>query len=88
MIIVVLKMLFIFWQITLPDGSVRAGESWRSTPYSIAASISQGLAESTVVAQVDGEVYDLDRPLTQDCKLKLLKFDDPLAKTVSNCYIF
>uniref|UniRef100_A0A2P2HX70 threonine--tRNA ligase n=2 Tax=Hirondellea gigas TaxID=1518452 RepID=A0A2P2HX70_9CRUS len=69
-------------QITLPDGSVKEGQSWRSTPYTIAASISQGLADTTVVAKVDGQVWDLDRPLTNDCKLKLLKFDDPDAKTV------
>jgi len=69
-------------KVTLPDGTVKPGESYRSTPYSVAASISQGLAESTVVAQVDGDVYDLDRPLTKDCTLKLLKFDDPEAKKV------
>jgi len=69
-------------KITLPDGTVKEGESYRSTPYSIAATISQGLAESTIIAKVDGEVYDLDRPLTEDCSLKLLKFDDPDAKTV------
>ena len=83
-----LKVLGIVFglQITLPDGSTRAGESWRSTPYSIAANISQGLAESTVVAKVDGEVWDLDKPLTRDCKLKLLKFDDDEAKAVSTYF--
>ena len=25
---------------------------------------------------MDGEVFDLDRPLEGDCKLELLKFDD------------
>lgn len=75
-------------QITLPDGSVRTGESWRTTPYSVAAGISQGLAESVIVAEVDGEVWDLDRPLTKDCKLKLLKFDDPAAKTVGGAHMF
>ena len=29
-----------------------------------------------------GELWDLNRPLTGDCKLQLLKFDDPEAKTV------
>lgn len=38
--------------ITLPDGSVKAGTSWVTTPYDIAASIAQGLADSSVVAKV------------------------------------
>lgn len=32
--------------------------------------------ESVVVAQVDGNVWDLDRPLESDCKLKFLIFED------------
>lgn len=69
-------------KITLPDGAVKDGKSWQTTPYEVAQSISQGLAENTVVAKVNGEVWDLDRPLEQDCKLELLKFDDDEAKTV------
>jgi len=38
---------------------------------------SQGLADSCVIAKVNGEVWDLDRPLETDCELRLLKFDDP-----------
>jgi len=30
-----------------------------------------------VIAKVNGEVWDLDRPLESDCELRLLKFDDP-----------
>jgi len=70
-------------KVTLPDGTVKEGESWRSTPYSIAQSISQGLAEKSIVAKVDGEVYDLDRPLEKDCQLQLLtQFDDDEAQKV------
>lgn len=39
-------------QITLPDGSVKEGTSWETTPMSIAVGISKGLAEKTVVAKV------------------------------------
>lgn len=74
--------LFIL-QVTLPDGAVKEGQSWRTTPFDIAQGISQGLAENTVVAKVDGEVWDLDRPLEGDCKLELLKFDNNDAKAVS-----
>jgi len=38
---------------------------------------SQGLADNCVIAKVNNEVWDLDRPLEGDCKLHLLKFDDP-----------
>ena len=43
---------------------------------------SQGLADNTVIAKVNGELWDLDRPLEEDCELKLLKFDDPEGQYV------
>lgn len=69
-------------KITLPDGSEREGESWRTTPIAIAQGISQGLADSTIVAKVNGELWDLDRPFESDARLQLLKFDDEEAKAV------
>ncbi|KAG5675599.1 hypothetical protein PVAND_005491 [Polypedilum vanderplanki] len=69
-------------QITLPDGKIVEGLSWETTPFQIAAGISQGLADNTVVAKVDDEVWDLDRVLEKSCALKLLKFDDPEAQAV------
>ncbi len=61
---------------TLPDGKTLSGKAWESTPYELAATISKGLADSCVVAKIDGEVWDLDRPLEGDCTMQLLKFDD------------
>ncbi|XP_035209779.1 threonine--tRNA ligase 1, cytoplasmic-like isoform X2 [Stegodyphus dumicola] len=69
-------------KITLPDGKVVEGESWRTTPYQIAQGISQGLADSVVIAKVNGELWDLDRPLESDCKLELKKFDSEEGKQV------
>ena len=51
-----------------------------STPAILACS--QGLADNTVIAKVNGELWDLDRPLEEDCELKLLKFDDPEGEYV------
>uniref|UniRef100_UPI00358E2C63 threonine--tRNA ligase 1, cytoplasmic isoform X1 n=1 Tax=Myxine glutinosa TaxID=7769 RepID=UPI00358E2C63 len=68
--------------ISLPDGKQLQAESWRTTPYQLACTISQGLADSTVIAKVDGKVWDLDRPLENDCSLQLLKFDDEDAQAV------
>merc|ERR1719376_252617 len=69
-------------KITLPDGAVKEGKAWETTPYSVAASISQGLADSTVVAKVNGDLWDLDRPLEKDAALQLLKYDDPEGQCV------
>lgn len=68
--------------ITLPDGKIVNGVSWETTPYEVAKGISQGLADNTVVAKVNGEVWDLDRVLEENCSLQLLKFDDPDAQAV------
>ena len=38
--------------VTLPDGSVKEGTAWVTTPYEIAAGISQGLADSAIVAKI------------------------------------
>lgn len=44
---------------------------------------SQGLADNTVIAKVNQVVWDLDRPLEEDCTLELLKFEDEEAQAVS-----
>ncbi|KAJ9586255.1 hypothetical protein L9F63_020117 [Diploptera punctata] len=69
-------------KITLPDGKVVEGQSWRTTPYEIAKGISQGLADNSVISKVNGELWDLDRPLEEDTKLQLLKFDDTEGQQV------
>lgn len=47
---------------------------------------SQGLADNTVIAKVNNSVWDLDRPLEEDCSLQLLKFDDEEAQAVSQMF--
>jgi len=69
-------------KVTLPDGKEVAGESWRTTPYDIAVGISKGLADNCVVAKINGELWDLDRPLEHDVKLELIKFDDEEGQAV------
>jgi hypothetical protein len=34
------------------------------------------LARAVLVAEVDGKMWDLSRPLESSCSLKLLKFED------------
>uniref|UniRef100_A0A7M4EQ77 threonine--tRNA ligase n=1 Tax=Crocodylus porosus TaxID=8502 RepID=A0A7M4EQ77_CROPO len=69
-------------KIILTDGNVVEGESWKTTPYQIGAGISQGLAENAVIAKVNGELWDMDRPLEGDCTLDLLTFDNEEAQAV------
>lgn len=46
-------------------------------------SFSQGLADNAVISRVNGELWDLDRPLERDCSLELLRFDSEDAQAVS-----
>lgn len=68
--------------VTLPDGKTVSARSWETTPYAVACGISQGLADATVVAKINGVLWDLDRPLEEDCTLQLVKFDDADGKAV------
>lgn len=63
-------------KIVLPDASVKAGVKGATTPLDIANEISKSLAKKCVVAKVDGQTWDLFRPLEGDCALALLSFDD------------
>ncbi|KAI0965129.1 hypothetical protein F4678DRAFT_467797 [Xylaria arbuscula] len=68
--------------VTLADGSTKPGKSWETSPSSIALSISRSLLDRTVIAKVDGELWDLERPLEKSCKLELLDFTHPEGKQV------
>uniref|UniRef100_A0A671NAG0 threonine--tRNA ligase n=1 Tax=Sinocyclocheilus anshuiensis TaxID=1608454 RepID=A0A671NAG0_9TELE len=60
--------------VQLPDGQTLKATAWVSSPYQLACAISQALADSCVIARVNGELWDLDRPLETDCSLELLRF--------------
>lgn len=62
-------------KITLPDASVREVPAG-STAIEVGKSISEGLARVIVSAKVNDEVWDLNRPINEDSRLALLKFDD------------
>uniref|UniRef100_A0A8D1VF23 threonine--tRNA ligase n=1 Tax=Sus scrofa TaxID=9823 RepID=A0A8D1VF23_PIG len=68
--------------VRVADGKTVEGEVWKTTPYQVAAEISQELAESAVIAKVNGELWDLDRPLEGDSTLELLTFDNEEAQAV------
>lgn len=62
--------------ISLPNGKEEKGTSWETTPGAIAKGISKSLLERTVISRVDGELWDLTRPLEKSCKLELIDFED------------
>ena len=66
--------------ITFPDGSVRQYEEG-SSALDIAKSISEGLARKILAAEVNGEVWDLTRPLNRDAAIKFLTWDDEKAQS-------
>lgn len=71
--------------ITMPNGDVKEGTSWETTPADIAKSISNSLYKRTVVARLDGDkdqLWDLERPLERSCKLELLDFETEQGKQV------
>ena len=65
--------------ITLPDGSQRQVESG-TTALDVAMGISEGLARNVLAAEVNGEVLDPQRPITEDASLKLLTWNDEEGK--------
>ena len=67
--------------ITFPDGAVKPFVEG-ITAYEIAESISPRLAADVLAAQVNGVVYDLNRPIDQDATISLLKWDSDDAKRV------
>ncbi|KAF9810242.1 hypothetical protein IEO21_07053 [Rhodonia placenta] len=69
-------------EVTLPDGSKRKATNWETSPMDIAKEISKGLADRIVIAKVNGEVWDLERPLEDSCSLELLDFEHPEGKRV------
>lgn len=64
--------------ITLPDGSVRSFDA-PVTPADVAADIGPGLAKAALLATVDGDEWDLTRPVDADAKMALITAKDDAA---------
>lgn len=65
--------------VELKGGTVKEFESG-VTPAEIAKSIGMGLYKSVCCARVDDNVVDLRTPITKDCRVDLLTFDEPDGK--------
>jgi threonyl-tRNA synthetase len=65
--------------ITLPDGSVKTFARG-ITSLEVAQQISEGLARQVLVALVNGQVWDLSRPISEDTTVQLLTWEDESGK--------
>jgi len=66
-------------KITFPDNSVREYTAG-TTALEIAESISPRLAQDVVAAGINGETWDLTRPIDEDSSIKLYKWEDTEGK--------
>ncbi|SEF79550.1 threonine--tRNA ligase [Parabacteroides chinchillae] len=66
-------------KITFPDNSVKEYAEG-TTAMQIAESISPRLAQDVLAAGVNGEIWDLNRPISQDASVKLFKWEDEEGK--------
>ncbi len=65
--------------ITFPDGSVKQFENG-TTPFQVAESISPRFAADVLAAKVNGEEWDISRPIDKDASIELFKWDDAEGK--------
>ena len=65
--------------ITLPDNSVKEFQAG-ITGFDIAQSISPRLAKEVLSISVNGEVWDLSRPINEDASINLYKWEDRQGK--------
>ena len=63
-------------KVTLPDGSEREYADGAS-PLDVAESISKSLAKKALAAKVDGQMWDLVRPLEGDARVAIITDRDP-----------
>jgi threonyl-tRNA synthetase len=58
------------------------GKAWDTTPGQLLKHVPKDFAADVVVAKVNGQLWDLDRPLEKTSKVSYLKFTDPEGKEV------
>ena len=67
-------------KIHFPDGAQREYAPGTSS-FDIAKSISEGLARKILAASVNGQVWDLNRPIYEDASIKFLTWEEKEAKS-------
>ena len=68
-------------KVTLPDGSQRPLQEG-ATIYDLAASIGAGLAKAAIAGKIDGNLVDLNTPLTDGARVEIVTEKSPEALTI------
>lgn len=55
------------------EGQVKQGKRWETTPFDIAKELPK---KAYLIARVNGDLWDMSRPLEGDCELKIFAFED------------
>ncbi|MCM2326084.1 MAG: threonine--tRNA ligase [Candidatus Woesearchaeota archaeon] len=69
-------------KIQLPDGSIREYKKG-SSGLDIAKSIGERLAQAALAVMVDEELYELNKPIEKDAKIRILTYKDLEGKKVA-----
>ncbi|KAJ5972042.1 uncharacterized protein N7479_001960 [Penicillium vulpinum] len=73
------------WQQYLEETKTRPHpeiNAFETTPGSFLRDVPKDLSANIVIAKVDGELWDLNRPLEKDCSVLLVPFSNPEAREV------
>ncbi|XP_011866830.1 PREDICTED: 39S ribosomal protein L39, mitochondrial [Vollenhovia emeryi] len=71
---------------SLEDEVVMAMNRGISTPYDCARHISEGVAKMSALAMVNGQAWDMHRPLTDDCELRMVTMQSPSIRAVNPAF--
>lgn len=66
----------------LNDNSTRNAIKGVTSSMDIAKQIDKKLVKAALSSSVDGQIWDLTRPLQEDCTIQILTWDDPKGKDV------
>jgi threonyl-tRNA synthetase len=66
-------------KLTFPDSTIKEFDNG-ITGKQIAENIGRNLAKDALAIEVDGEVWDLSRPIGKDAEVKILKWEDDAGK--------
>ncbi|CDR44075.1 CYFA0S13e02894g1_1 [Cyberlindnera fabianii] len=69
-------------KITLKDGTIKEGTAWETSPMDIAKEIGKSFVERQCISKVDGELWDLERPLEKDAVLEFFDFETEEGRRV------
>lgn len=68
-------------KVTLPDGSIKEVDNGYKVS-EIAKDISEGLFRNSIAAIINGELKDLDTPITKDSTVKIITLKDPESPVI------